>query len=81
MNKNFILMSLTIGVLCLLIGVLLGVGIAMIPEGKCIRNPLYYGISQFETEDLKVSCSCYFDKPNYAPFFFNKTGVFPYGGN
>lgn len=73
MNKFII----AIGLICLLIGLLLGVGISYIPEKRCIRNPLYYGISSLETDNLKVNCNCYFNKWGYMPFFFNKTGVFP----
>ena len=79
MNKQLGLLVVTIGVLCLLIGFLIGVGVAMIPEGKCIRNPLNYGIEGLEQGDLKVTCYCNFNRFDYAPFFFNKTGVFPYG--
>jgi len=67
-----------LGFLCLLVGVLIGFGIGTFKQDSCIMNPLYYGISQLENENLHVYCSCYFDNPNYASFFFNKTGVFPY---
>lgn len=76
MNKKFIIIALTIGLLCLFIGVLIGIGVSMIPENKCIRNPLYYGISSLESEELKVTCYCNFNDFTYQPFFFNKTGVF-----
>jgi hypothetical protein len=81
MDKSYLKVIIAIGLICLLMGVLIGVGIAMIPEEKCVRNPLNYGISQLETENLKVSCNCHFNDFTYAPFFFNETGVFPYGGN
>lgn len=77
--NNYLRVIMAIGLICLLIGVLIGVGISMIPENKCIRSPLNYGISQLEQGDLKVSCICNFNDFTYAPFFFNKTGVFPYG--
>jgi len=65
--------------LCLLIGVLAGYSVGVFKEDNCVMNPLYYGISQMETDSLKITCSCYFNKQNYNPFFFNSTGVFPYG--
>lgn len=68
---------IAVGLICLLMGILIGVGASMIPEHKCIRNPLYYGISSMETENLKINCVCFFNNPNYAHFTFNKTGVFP----
>lgn len=78
-DKDALRVILFIVILSLTIGLLLGVGVSMLKEKKCINNPLYYGISQFETEDLKIYCSCYFNNPSYASFTFNKTGVFPYG--
>jgi hypothetical protein len=78
MENNFKIALISVGVICLLMGTLIGVGISMIPEGKCIRNPLYYGISSFEGGDLKVMCSCFFNNPLYPKFFFNSTGVFNY---
>lgn len=81
MDKTILKMIIAIGIICILIGVIIGIGISMIPEGKCVRSPLNYGISTLETEDLRVTCSCSFNKIGYQPFFFNKTGVFPYGGN
>lgn len=67
---------IAVGLICLLMGVLIGFGISMIPENKCIRNPLYYGISSLESESLKVTCYCNFNNPLYSPIFFNKSGVF-----
>lgn len=65
---------IAVGLICLLMGVLIGVGIAMIPEGKCIRNPLYYGISSYGN----YSCTCNDNRGfNYPGFFFNKTGIYP----
>jgi hypothetical protein len=81
MNKDILKLIIAVGMICLLMGVLIGVGISLIPEKKCVRNPLNYGISQLEQGDLKVSCICSFNDFNYSPFFFNKTGVFPYGRN
>ena len=66
-----------IGFLSLSIGILLGLAVGLVPENKCIKNPLNYGISSLESDDLKVYCNCYFNNPLYEPFFFNKTGVFP----
>ena len=68
---------IAIALICLLFGVLIGLSVSMIPEKKCISNPLNYGISSLESGDLIVTCNCYFNKWDYAPFFFNKTGVFP----
>jgi hypothetical protein len=76
MNKEDIKLILVIGLLSLLIGVLIGGGTSMIPEHKCIKNPLNYGISSLESGDLKVYCTCYFNNPSYSSFSFNKTGVF-----
>jgi len=64
--------------LFLLLGVLLGFGVGTLKENSCSRNPLNYGISQLENENLKVTCSCYFNNNHYSPFFFNKTGIFSY---
>jgi hypothetical protein len=76
MNKIII----AVAIICISIGILIGFGISMIPEHKCIKNPLYYGISSLETNDLKVTCNCYMDNWGYMPFTFNKTGVFPING-
>jgi hypothetical protein len=79
MNSQEKSIILAIGIICLCLGLLIGLGVAMIPEGKCIRSPLNYGITQLEKGGLKITCECYFNNPNYAPFFFNETGAFPYG--
>lgn len=71
---------IAVGLICLLMGVLIGFGISIIPENKCIKNPLYYGISSLETDTLKVNCYCNFNSKEgityYQGFFFNKSGVF-----
>ena len=77
MKTDFRLLIFAVGILCFMIGILLGIGIAMIPEDKCIKNPLYYGISSLESDTLKVTCYCNFNDFRYNGFFFNKTGVFP----
>jgi len=77
-NSGLYTLIALIGFLCLMIGVIIGFGVGTFKQDSCIRNPLYYGISQFENEDLHVYCSCYFDNPEYASFFFNETGIFPY---
>lgn len=79
MDKEIRKSLIAIGVIFLIIGFLLGVTLSLIPEKKCIRSPLNYGISQLEQGNLKVTCSCYFNDLTYSPFFFNETGVFPYG--
>jgi hypothetical protein len=76
MNKFII----AVGLICLLIGVLIGLGASMIPENKCTKNPLYYGVSSLESDSLKVTCNCFFNEWGYMPFTFNKTGVFPVNG-
>lgn len=78
MNKELIKLAVLVGILSFMIGILFGVGIAMIPEGKCLKNPLNYGISAYGD----FTCNCYSNKGfEYSGFSFNKTGVFSYGGN
>lgn len=73
MNNQNTKIILAVGLICLLIGVLIGVGASMIPEHKCIRNPLYYGISAYG----EYSCTCNDNRGfNYPGFSFNETGVF-----
>ena len=79
MNNNLKYSLIAIIILSVLIGILIGYGLSYIQENKCVKNPLYYGISQLEQGNLKIKCSCYFNNINYYPFFFNKTGLFPYG--
>lgn len=76
MNRQDVKILILVGWLCLMIGILVGLGVGMIPENKCIKNPLYYGISSLETSTLKVTCYCNFNDFTYQPFSFNKTGVF-----
>jgi hypothetical protein len=74
MNKDDIKLIFGIGFICLAIGFFLGVGIALIPEDKCIRNPLHYGISGYGN----YTCTCNDNRGfNYPGFFFNETGVYP----
>lgn len=68
---------IAVGLICLLMGVLIGLGISMIPENKCIKNPLYYGISQFGTLSERIYCNCFITGGfEYSGFTFNKTGIF-----
>jgi hypothetical protein len=73
-NKQDIKIIIVVGMICVLIGVLIGLGASMIPEHKCIRNPLYYGISSYGN----YTCTCNDNRGfNYPGFFFNETGAFP----
>lgn len=77
MNKEQGYLIFCIFIFSVMIGFLMGVGVSMIPENKCIKNPLNYGISSLESDNLKVTCNCYFNEWGYMPFTFNKTGIFP----
>lgn len=79
MDKRLTLLLLCVFIISLLLGLFIGAIVSMIPEDKCMRSPLSYGISQFEGGDLRITCYCSYNDVRYSPFFFNKTGVFPYG--
>lgn len=43
---------------------------------QCLGNPFTYGANEIENEETgDLSCTCYFESQNYAPFYFNNKEV------
>ncbi len=44
---------------------------------KCTGDPFVYGAKKIAEgpQEVEVSCTCMFDDPNYANFYFNKDGL------
>lgn len=79
MDKILIKYIVILGIICLLIGGVIGYFMGSVPASECLTSPLNYGMEKLRGGDLIITCYCSFNNPNYAPFFFNKTGVFNYG--
>ena len=60
--------------LFLLMGFFLALGFK--DSNQCLGNPFIYGVNKLESEVTgELYCTCYFESPNYAPFYFNNEEV------
>ena len=43
---------------------------------KCLSNPFLYGVNKIINENSgELTCTCSFESPNYAPFYFNSEEI------
>ena len=49
---------------------------AMKDGGRCLGNPMVYGANKAVNEATgPIQCSCSFQSPSYAPFYFDTKGM------
>lgn len=45
-------------------------------RSQCVENPLIYAAEKGSSKDNDLMCNCYFTDLTYAPFSFNKEGIY-----